>query len=65
MKIKELRMKTETELRTMLNNDRKEYLTLSFEKHYSRLKDMSRFGKLKREIATIETLLKEQSKKVK
>jgi len=61
--IKELRSETTKDLKTKLNNYRKESLNLRFQKTSGQLENTARISKVKKEIARIKTVLNEESNK--
>lgn len=60
MKIKELRQKTEKELRDLLNENRQKLGQLKFELASKKLKDVNEPKKLRRSIARILTILNDK-----
>jgi len=57
MKIKELREKTENELKNLLKEDREKLRQMKFSLAANQLKNSREIGKTKKEIARIMTLL--------
>ncbi|MFH1460976.1 MAG: 50S ribosomal protein L29 [Patescibacteria group bacterium] len=58
MKIKELRQKTEKELKELLINDRRKLGQLKFDLAAKKLKNVMEIRELRREIARVLTILK-------
>ena len=61
--IKELRSETTKDLKTKLNDYRKESLNLRFQKTSGQLENTARICKVKKEIARIKTVLNEEKNK--
>jgi large subunit ribosomal protein L29 len=61
MKVKELRQKTEKELRDLLNEDRRKLGQLKFDLASKKLKNIREIRELRRDIARILTILKEKN----
>jgi len=60
MKTEEIRKMNEDEIRTKLEETRKEYMLLRFQAVSGQLTDTSKVTKIKREVARMETILREK-----
>lgn len=60
MKLAEIRLKTNEELKVLLADTRHEYMNLRFQTVTGQLTDTSRLKQTRRQIATLETLLRER-----
>lgn len=60
MKISELRQKTESELRKLLQESRERLRSLRFDLASGKIKNVREIRKIKKDIAKISTLLNEQ-----
>jgi large subunit ribosomal protein L29 len=60
MKVKEIRLLSEVELRSKLADARQEYMNLRFQVVNGQLTDTSRLSQSRRLIAQYETILREQ-----
>ncbi len=65
MKIKELRQKTEKELRDLLNEDRQKLGQLKFDLASKKLKDVNELRELRKDIARILTILNKKNEIIK
>ena len=65
MKIKELRQKTEKELRDLMNEDRQKLGQLKFELASKKLKDVNELRELRKDIARILTILNKKNEIIK
>lgn len=64
MRAKELRERTDEELRTMERNFRHEIFTARFKNHTNRLYDSSELPKKRHDLARVLTILKERERGV-
>lgn len=60
MKLAEIRLKSNEELKALLADTRHEYMNLRFQTVTGQLTDTSRLKQIRRQIATLETLLRER-----
>lgn len=60
MKLEEIRLKSIEELKALLADTRHEYMNLRFQTVTGQLTDTSRLKQIRRQIATLETLLRER-----
>jgi len=60
MNTEEIRKMNEDEIRTKLEETRKEYMLLRFQAVSGQLTDTSKVTKIKREVARMETILREK-----
>ncbi|HWQ04996.1 MAG TPA: 50S ribosomal protein L29 [Longilinea sp.] len=60
MKLAEIRLKSIEELKALLTDTRHEYMNLRFQTVTGQLTDTSRLKQTRRQIATLETLLRER-----
>jgi large subunit ribosomal protein L29 len=60
MRAKEMRDRSDEELRTMAGNLRQELFTARFKNHTSRLYDSSELPKKRRDLARVQTILRER-----
>ena len=60
MKLEEIRLKSIEELKALLADTRHEYMNLRFQTVTGQLTDTSRLKQTRRDIATLETLLRER-----
>ena len=60
MKLAEIRLKSIEELKALLTDTRPEYMNLRFQTVTGQLTDTSRLKQTRRDIATLETLLRER-----
>ncbi|TLN08449.1 50S ribosomal protein L29 [bacterium] len=60
MKLSEIRLKSNEELKALLADTRHEYMNLRFQTVTGQLTDTSRLKQTRRQIATLETLLRER-----
>lgn len=65
MKTEEIRKMNEDEIRTKLEETRKEYMLLRFQAVSGQLTDTSKVTKIKRDVARLETILREKQINVK
>lgn len=59
-KAAELRAKTEAELKELVVSTKKELLEVRFQNYTNKLNDTSKIGRLRRELARVNTVLAEQ-----
>jgi large subunit ribosomal protein L29 len=60
MKLEEIRLKSIEELKALLADTRHEYMNLRFQTVTGQLTDTSRLKQTRRQIATLETILRER-----
>ncbi len=60
MKLAEIRLKSMDELKALLADTRHEYMNLRFQTVTGQLTDTSRLKQTRRQIATLETILRER-----
>ncbi len=60
MKLSEIRLKSNEELKALLADTRHEYMNLRFQTVTGQLTDTSRLKQTRRQIATLETILRER-----
>lgn len=60
MKLEEIRLKSIDELKALLADTRHEYMNLRFQTVTGQLTDTSRLKQTRRQIATLETILRER-----
>lgn len=60
MKLAEIRLKSNEELKALLADTRHEFMNLRFQTVTGQLTDTSRLKQTRRQIATLETLLRER-----
>jgi large subunit ribosomal protein L29 len=60
MKLEEIRLKATEELKVLLSDTRHEYMNLRFQVVTGQLTDTSRLKQTRRQIATLETILRER-----
>lgn len=60
MKLAEIRLKSNEELKALLADTRHEYMNLRFQTVTGQLTDTSRLKQTRRQIATLETILRER-----
>jgi|AMWB02.1.fsa_nt_gi large subunit ribosomal protein L29 len=60
MKLEEIRLKSTEELKVLLADTRHEYMNLRFQTVTGQLTDTSRLKQTRRQIATLETILRER-----
>lgn len=60
MKLAEIRLKSNEELKALLLDTRHEYMNLRFQMVTGQLTDTSRLKQTRRQIATLETILRER-----
>jgi large subunit ribosomal protein L29 len=60
MKLEEIRLKSTEELKALLADTRHEYMNLRFQTVTGQLTDTSRLKQTRRQIATLETILRER-----
>jgi large subunit ribosomal protein L29 len=60
MKLAEIRLKSNEELKAQLSDTRHEYMNLRFQMVTGQLTDTSRLKQTRRQIATLETILRER-----
>jgi ribosomal protein L29 len=65
MKIKELKLKSENELKTLLNDSREKLREMRFKVAQRQLKNVREVRKTKELVARIMTLMKEKEKAIK
>lgn len=64
MKIDEIRKFSDEELKTKIFDTKKEYMEMRFQHISGQLTDTSKIKKVRRDIARLETILKEREQKV-
>jgi len=64
MKIEEIRKFSDEELKTKIFDTKKEYMEMRFQHISGQLTDTSKIKKIRRDIARLETILKEREQKV-
>ena len=64
MKLEEIRLKSTEELKVLLADTRHEYMNLRFQTVTGQLTDTSRLKQTRRQIATLETILRERELRI-
>jgi large subunit ribosomal protein L29 len=64
MKIEDIRKFSDEELKTKIFDTKKEYMEMRFQHISGQLTDTSKIKKIRRDIARLETILKEREQKV-